>query len=84
MMYLRDIPAASYVFEIISAIFSEILSDFSIFCVYWGKSRGNVGSIGADGNGSRTLQTFSWEKVDFRNYRPCGNFEKTDVGYWAR
>ena len=53
MMYLRDIPVASYVFEIISAIFSEILSDFSIFCVYWDKSRSNVGSIGADGNGIR-------------------------------
>ena len=32
----------------------------------------------------RTTETFSREKVDFRNFRPCGNFEKTDVGYLAR
>lgn len=30
------------------------------------------------------MKTFSREKVDFRNYRPCGNFEKTDVGYMAK
>ncbi len=28
----------------------------------------------------RTTKTFSREKVDFRNFRPCGNYEKTDVG----